>query len=276
MNTIIFLQSFSNGFLDNFFIFLTMLGEEYLSIFIMLYLFWCVNKDLGYKLGFSILFSTVTNGAIKDTVKAIRPIGNPLIRSLRENTATGYSFPSGHTQTTTSLWFSLMLVIRKFWFYIFATLLIFLVGISRLYLGVHWPLDVLGGLAFGVISVIVGNYLFALSKKKNNKFILLILILPSLIGLILFPSTDYAKAVGGFTGFFIGYVIESTYINFSINKKPLNTILKLLVGLTSILAIKSGLKIILPATNLSDFFRYLIVCLWITAIAPWIFKKLGL
>ncbi len=253
-----------------------MLGEEYLSIFIMLYLFWCVNKDLGYKLGFSILFSTVTNGAIKDTVKAIRPIGNPLIRSLRENTATGYSFPSGHTQATTSLWFSLMLVIRKSWFYIFATLLILLVGISRLYLGVHWPLDVLGGVVFGVISVIIGNYLFALSKKKNNKFILLILIFPSLIGLILFPSTDYAKAVGGFTGFFIGYVIESTYINFSINKKPLNTILKLLVGLTSILAIKSGLKIILPATNLSDFFRYLIVCLWITAIAPWIFKKLGL
>jgi len=100
MGIILFLQQFASPFLDGFFQLVTMLGEEYFYIFLTAFIFWCVDKRYGYKLSFAFLFSGVLNGATKSIVNASRPIGVEGIRSLRVETATGTSFPSGIPRTS--------------------------------------------------------------------------------------------------------------------------------------------------------------------------------
>ena len=110
----------------------------------------------------------MVNGAIKDIFKAKRPIGEPGIRSLKVETATGYSFPSGHTQGTASFWRAIAIYLKKNYMYGISALIIILVAISRLYLGVHYPKDVLFGAIFGILTSFITYKLF---NKVNNKIL---------------------------------------------------------------------------------------------------------
>ena len=112
---IVFVQSVSNPFLDSFFQLITMIGEDTFFIIMVALVYWCINKDFGYKMGFAYLTSGVLNTVIKEILRVPRPIGHPRVRSLRVETAGGYSFPSGHTQQTTVFWCSWMLRFSKRW-----------------------------------------------------------------------------------------------------------------------------------------------------------------
>lgn len=277
MGIIKFLQTFSNPFWDKFFELATMLGEESIYIIFLGIIFWCINKKLGYKLAFIFLFSSVTNGMIKDIVKAPRPIGIKGIRSLRLETATGYSFPSGHMQATTVFWTSMILIFKKSVFYLIGPLTVLLVGISRLYLGVHWPKDVFGGLIFGLICAIIGSILFDYSEKTKNKLVLLIIILPTIIGLLFFGrSEDYIKSAAVLCSFYAGYIIEDKYIGFLERSSFLNQIIKFLIGIIGILFIKVFFKELLPANNFGYFIRYFMIGIWTTICAPLLFLMLKL
>ncbi|MFW6208350.1 MAG: phosphatase PAP2 family protein [Spirochaetota bacterium] len=107
----------------------------------------CGNKRLGYRVGFAFLASAVVNPLLKNSFRIERPIGVEGIESQRLHTATGYAFPSGHTQGATAFWTGMMTYVRRRWMYLLGTALIFLVALSRMYLGVHWPSDVIGGVA---------------------------------------------------------------------------------------------------------------------------------
>jgi membrane-associated phospholipid phosphatase len=104
-----YVQSFSNETLDSFFEIITMLGEEWFFIILFAIFFWCFNKSFGYKLAFICLTSAAINTIIKEIVKLPRPIGYEGIKSIRVETAEGYSFPSGHTQQSSSLFATLMI-----------------------------------------------------------------------------------------------------------------------------------------------------------------------
>ncbi len=276
MSIIKFFQSFSNPFLDNFFQVITATGEETTIIFVMLILYWCIDKKSAIKLGFIQLFSAVTNGAIKDLVNESRPIGQPGIFSLRVETATGSSFPSGHTQGAATFWTSIMSIYKKRWIYIVGSLLIILVGISRLYCGVHWPQDVLAGVFFGILSMLIGSIIVDAMYKKTNYMYMFFLILPAVAGMAFFHSEDYIKAVALSLGFYLGFIIEDSYIRFSPEGTARKHIMKLLIGIIGLLIIKLGLKLILGETNLSVFTSHFLIGLWAVAIAPLIFIKLKL
>jgi len=203
-----------------------------------------------------------------------RPIGEQGIRSLRIETATGYSFPSGHTQIVSTLWFTLMLYIRKIWVYITGTIIIILVGISRLYLGVHRPVDVLGGVIIASICVLISNKLLAYAESNNKKHLLLFIIVPIVIGIGFTSSPEYYKMVGILIGFYVGYTFESKYIGFNVKERWGKQLLKLLIGLGIFLFLESTLKGIFPKTNASDLIRYLLLGLWLTIGAPLTFNKI--
>ncbi|MFC1760215.1 phosphatase PAP2 family protein, partial [Candidatus Neomarinimicrobiota bacterium] len=78
-----------------------------------------------------------------------RPLGVALIEQG------GFSFPSGHAQGSTTLWLMLALLIRKKWINYLTAIMIILVSLSRLYLGVHYPIDILGGVLIGMGIVLV-------------------------------------------------------------------------------------------------------------------------
>ncbi|MGH4140229.1 phosphatase PAP2 family protein [Clostridium sp.] len=268
-----FIQSITSPFLDVFFQIVTMTGEEYFYIIAAAIIFWCVNKKFGYKLGFALLTGTIVNTVLKNLVNASRPIGVIGIRSLRVQTATGQSFPSGHTQGTSTFWVSWMVQLKRKWIYIFGTIAIILVAFSRMYLGVHYPIDVIGGMIVGTIWVFISNYIFEYAESTKKTWVLMIIVVPMLIGMIFLREKTYYTISGTVLGFYIGYVLESKYVQYDVRNTKIKQLIKLLFGLTVLITLKFILKKILPINILADFFRYFVVGLWITIGAPCIFKR---
>lgn len=269
-----FIQSFSSPLLDDLFVSITMLGEEYFFIVALSLIYWCIDKNLGYRIGFTYLSSMLINNGIKEALQVPRPIGEPGIRSLRIETATGSSFPSGHTQGVATFWMALMTSTKKRWTYIVGTVVILLVALSRVYLGVHRPIDVVGGIIISVIWVIIMNRIFDYIKSGGSKLILLIAIVPNIVCILIFKSEDYFKALGVTIGFFIGYLFEPKYINFGVRASFVNQVLKMVIGLSIAIAIKVVTKLILPESLLYDFLRYVLIALWITLGATFTFDRM--
>jgi len=267
------IQSMVSPFWDAFFQIVTMTGEEYFYILAAAIIFWCINKKFGYKLGFALLTSTIINIAFKDIFNTSRPIGVPGIRSIRIETATGPSFPSGHTQGSATFWISCIIQVRKRWIYIVGILAIILMGYSRLYLGLHYPIDVFGGIVIAIIWTFISNYIFEYTQETKRIWILFAIILPFLIGMIYFREKSYYTIVGTVLGFYIGYILESKYVQYDVRNTRVKQLIKLVFGIGILIIFKSTLKVILPVNIFSDFLRYFIVGLWITVGAPFLFEK---
>jgi len=267
------IQSIISPFWDMFFQIVTMTGEESFYIIAAAIIFWCVNKKFGYKLGFALLTSTISNIVLKDMINAARPIGVPGIRSLRLETATGQSFPSGHTQGATTFWVSCIIKVRRKWIYIVGLLAIILVSLSRLYLGLHYPIDVIGGIVIGIICVFISNYIFDYAERTQKACVLMIIIVPTLIGMFVFRDKEYYTIAGTVLGFYIGYILESKYVQYDVRNSIVKQLMKLVFGLVILMSLKGMLKVMLPLNVFSDFFRYIVIGLWITVGAPCIFKR---
>ncbi|MBB2184465.1 phosphatase PAP2 family protein [Lachnospiraceae bacterium MD1] len=267
-----YIQSFSNPFLDSFFELVTMLGENIFFIAVIAVFYWCFNKTFGYKLAFVYLTSGAFNTIIKEIVKFPRPIGYEGIRSSRIKTAGGYSFPSGHTQQASSLFITLMMEFRKKWLYIIGVLGMLFVGLSRMYLGVHWPTDVIGGLMIGILWTITVVKIFDWSKDREDPALLGVLVIPMMICLLLIKTATYYKAVGALTAMWAGYLIEDKYIHYVTKAVWWKQLIKLVVGLLGIILIRVYIKMLLPLSIYSDFFRYALMGLWMTLLSPIVYR----
>lgn len=274
LNIIRAIQSIANPFLDGLFQFITMFGEEAILIPLIAVIYWSFNKKMAEYIAYASLTSVLVNGAIKDIFKAKRPIGEPGIRSLRVETATGYSFPSGHTQGTASFWSAIAIYLKNNYMYGISGLIIVLVAISRLYLGVHYPKDVLFGAIFGILTSFITYKLF---NKVNNKialyFITFIIFIPALLYA---HSADFIKGMGTFLGFALGIYVEKKYVNFSVEGKSINKILRVVIGLAILILLKVGLKAVFPNKLVFHFLRYFIIVFFGIGLYPAIFKKLKL
>lgn len=269
-----FIQTFANPLLDEFFVLATMMGEESFFMFAAVFVFWCLDKDFGYRLGFAYLSNGVINSGIKETLQIPRPIGEAGIRSMRVETAGGYSFPSGHSQCASSFWTSVMIRVKKGWMYALGIVLILLVGVSRLYLGVHRPIDVFVGIAIGTAWVFISNFMFNFAEKTGKKLIFLIFIIPMLALLFVLPNAELYKSSGTVLAFYLGYLIEPKYIKFEVKAGLIAQALKLIIGISVMMGIRILVKPLLPEAILSDFFRYFLMGIWVTIGAPFIFVKL--
>ena len=268
------IQSIANPFLDFLFQLITICGEQIIIITVIAIIYWSLDKRFGEYIAYSLLTSVLLNNTIKDIFKMKRPIGEEGIRSLREKTATGYSFPSGHTQGTASFWSAIAIYLKKNYMYGISGLIIVLVAISRLYLGVHYPKDVLFGAIFGILTSFITYKLF---NKVNNKialyFITFIIFIPALLYA---HSADFIKGMGTFLGFALGIYVEKKYVNFSVEGKSINKILRVVIGLAILILLKVGLKVVFPNKLVFHFLRYFIIVFFGIGLYPAIFKKLKL
>ena len=132
----------------------TELGSEVFFLVVALVLFWCVSKQEGYYLLTVGFFGTVLNQFLKLLCRVPRPwVLDPeftIVESARAD-ATGYSFPSGHTQNSVGTFGVLGRCARRTWVRILCGILMILVPFSRMYLGVHYPSDVLCGMVLGIL-----------------------------------------------------------------------------------------------------------------------------
>ena len=156
MGVLYALESIRTPALDKIMSVITLLGGELFFMVIAVTVFWCVSKREGYYLMIVGFFGTVINQFLKILCCVPRPwIKDPdftIVESARAQ-ATGYSFPSGHTQNAVATFGGIARSTRRPWVRWTCVAVLLAVSFSRLYLGVHTPLDV--GVSFAVAGVMV-------------------------------------------------------------------------------------------------------------------------
>ena len=269
-----FIQSCASPFLDKMAEGVTMLGESAVLVVFMLLVYWLFDKEKGEYMILAALTSMFFNGALKEMFLRDRPIGQPGIRSLRTETATGASFPSGHAQNTASVLFSAAFAYKKKWLTALAVTVTVLVALSRLYLGVHWPTDVLAGVLLGVgISWAVYSLSYYNIFHKKSAFAIVAIAL--LIGALICRSADMAKSAGIACGAAIAVRLEHKYVRFSTKSSHKRPVLRLLVGMAAVAAVYLLPKLFLPETLIVYFFRYFLVAVTAMLACPFLFVKLA-
>jgi membrane-associated phospholipid phosphatase len=289
-------------------------GTEKFFLLLLPALYWCIEAGIGLRVGIILLLSASVNDALKVTFHGPRPYwySTDVIVYASE---TSFGVPSGHAQIAFGVWGMLATSIRKWWGWLIAILAILLIGISRLYLGVHFPHDIILGWLMGALLLWLVLHFWKpftawLKKMSLGKQILvsflgsLVLILLSLISFLLLKITnwqvsqvwaEYAKSAvslsvtftsaGMLFGLSAGQVWSNHHGGFDASGQLWKRILRYILGLFGGMAFYLGLKVlfgwIVPDAEtvlpyILRYIRYVLVGAWVSAGAPWIFVKLKL
>ncbi len=304
MSFLYFLEGLRNPICDIFFSFITLFGEETLFMALGLIFFWCISKTQGYYLLCTGFVGTMINQFLKMLFRVPRPwVKDPnftIVESARE-AATGYSFPSGHTQTSVGFFGGVARANKTHWLRIASIAMCVLVPLSRMYLGVHTPHDVIVSTGVALILIFVGYPLF---KKAENSPKIMYSILITLavlmagylvfINLYQFPAEVYSKEnihnlesarENGFTlmgcalGFILVYTADLKWLKFETKAVWWVQIIKIVGGLALVLAVKELAKIplnaILPKDSWARLVRYFLVAVVGGILWPATFKYLN-
>lgn len=275
---------------DVFFQLVTNLAQELFVVGVICWLFWCTNKKLAYTLGFSYFSSGLLVQGLKITFRIPRPwILDPEFAPVASAVpdATGYSFPSGHTQSITALFGTLGLYTRKIFFKILSFFIIFLVGFSRMYLGCHTPKDVLTSFVVSILCCVLCHTLIYRKESFTNHtaFVSLCLAAACLIltvyavvlqskGTIdIAYAQDCLKASGAGLAFALGFYIENTHIRFALPASAREKVLRLIIGLLAAVIILEGLKPLIGTSLPACFIRYFLAVFWILVGYPFLFTR---
>ena len=278
------LEGLRTSFLNAVFEGITMLGEETLIILLVVALWFAVDKKLAQQVFFITATSLSVNGIIKNFAKVPRPFTKG-ISCVRLDTATGYSFPSGHTQgfATWSSFFATKF--KKSWLSILVAVLIVLVGFSRLYLGAHYPSDVIVAIALGVSFSVLGNYLFEKVKDVKKLYFATLLILTPFIVYFLCVAeplfADLFKTFGMVGGLVVVSYLDEKTEALSYDVVWWKKLVRILLGVAIAVALKEAIKLVnvfdvLQISLLIDAVRYFTVVVAVGYLCPLLFKKIKL
>ncbi len=258
----------------------TFLGDEEFFLLFLPLAYWLWRKQVMGRVGMVLLFTFVLNAIIKGIFQVPRP---DVIEHLVS--AEDWSFPSGHSQGAMVLWGWLAYELKDRRAYIIATILIAGVGFSRIYLGVHYPIDVLGGFLIGFLTLYVYSWLLKLSPPgwvnlgPTRQSLIIFVLLMGLFMLVPELSEVAIKGGAAFIGFLAGYLHEKKYLSCSLKPGMNLVISKLVLGLVGIILIWMGLKQIFVsigyATDMTMFIRYTLLGGWISFGAPFLFCQFG-
>ena len=290
---------------------ITALGYEEFFVLLLPTLYWCFDQMVGFRVGLMLLMGNTFNNFFKFLFHSPRPywISDSVIPYSHE---TSFGLPSGHAQIAASVWGWLAVEVKKRWFRIVAVVLIFLIGFSRLYLGVHFLSDVLlgwllGGLlvwAFAAWHKPIGAWI---GKKTTWAKLGLVVASTAVILLLILGARwvvgpwemnpDWVERAGevapydlngAFTvagtwfGMLSGYVIlTATKGHFLAGKGGWRRLVRFLVGLLGVFVLYFGLGRIFPRSE--DFlgyglrfFRYTLIGLWVSWLGPIVFRAIGM
>jgi membrane-associated phospholipid phosphatase len=289
-------------------------GTENFFLILLPLVYWCIEASLGLKVGVILLLSTTLNDSLKLVFHGPRPywISPDVIGYASE---TSFGVPSGHAQNAVGIWGMLAVGLRKGWGWLIAVLVILMIGISRLYLGVHFPHDVILGWLIGAVLLWLvlrfWKQVAAWIKKLNLGRQILVFFLVSLVlillGLLPFlwlkvtnwqPPQAWAQyatqaismsgpltAAGTIFGFLTGLAWFNRRGGFNTAGSLGQRTLRFVMGVVGILILYVGLDIlfglIAPDAEallpyILRYTRYTLVGAWVSAGAPWIFIKLKL
>lgn len=260
MEILYLLENIRNPILDKIVSVITLFGEETVFMAVCMIIFWCVNKWQGYYLLLTGFAGTVINQTLKMTFKVPRPwIKDPnftIVESAR-GAASGYSFPSGHTQSSVGMFGGIFRANKNKALRIITLAMCILVPFSRLYLGVHTPLDVGVSLVIAVVLILIGYPLFKKAEQSPKWMygILITLTLAVTAALLYFlygnheAEENLASAIknactllGCILGLIVAYTADLKN-NFTTKAVWWAQIIKALGGIALVICVKEGLRI---------------------------------
>jgi membrane-associated phospholipid phosphatase len=262
----------------------TFMGEEEFFLLLLPLIFWCVDRRAGMRVTVLFLLSVYVNSVTKILAGQPRPFEyDPRVKKLFE--ATGQGFPSGHTQSAVVVWGYLAAQFRRVWLWVVAVLLIVFIPLSRVYLGAHFPTDLLGGYVIG--ALLLWLYLRwepgseAWLEKKGLAWQLGLATVVPLVLLAVSPALDESivTATAVMMGMGAGYALERRWVGFEAAGVWWKRVLRVLLGVAVIFGLRFGLKaafVGLEPEPLFRFVRYALIGLWGGLGAPWTFVRMRL
>jgi len=283
---------------------ITFLGDQNMLIIVFCALYWCVNKRMAYVMGVVFFVSSLAVQGLKTVFRIPRPwvtdptfapVGSTLnpVTGLAEggaiDAATGYAFPSGHTQNAAALLGGIGAQVKWKWLRGICFFFILLVGFTRMYLGVHYLADVLVSLIITLVVLLVA--LRIMPREEDEVCIKREAILSGVIAAVAIVVFVYAfmqahngnstddlvrdatRAGAAALAFAIGMFVERVWIRFSVKSKNLAwQIGKYALGMVGTLAIMEGLRI-MGRGLAPDALRFFLTVVWITMVYPLVIKR---
>lgn len=278
----------------------TQLGGEVIFIVAAVVVFWCVSKWEGYYLMTIAFCGTVLNQFLKLICRVPRPwVQDPnftIVESARAE-ATGYSFPSGHTQNAIGLFGGMARWGGRRWVRLGLMALALVIAFSRMYLGVHTPADV--GVSLVLAAVLVLG-LYPLMRRAQEKprymgYVLAAMLVVSGAFVVFVETYGFSadtdaenlasgignawKMLGAVAGMTLAWLLDRRYIHFETQAVWWVQVIKVAVGMALLLAIKSGLKAPLLALlgheGLAGGVRYFLLVLVAGAVWPLVFRPMS-
>ena len=283
--------------LNEFMLLITRFGEETAFLVAAMIVFWCVDKRQGYYvLGVGFL-GTITNQFMKLLFRVPRPWvldSNFTILEQAREAATGYSFPSGHTQSAVGTFGSIAYISKKRSVRIVALLIAALVAFSRMYIGVHTPLDVFVSIAVAALLIVIMKHL-VLDHFKSCFPYVFIFMSTLVVGLLLFVECysfpvdidvhnlesgikNAYTLLGCLIGLLVVYIVDEKWLKFNTKAIWWAQILKVAGGLGVVLLVKSGLKAPLNALfgdMVGRSARYMLIVITAGILWPLTFRFFG-
>lgn len=303
LDILLFFQSIRSAPLDALMSAVTWLGSELVAVPVICTILWCVDRSLGYRLGMTLFFTQGLNQTLKVLFAVPRPwvrwpgTVSPVGSAVAE--ATGYSFPSGHTSTAAALYPVLAWKAfperpsgrrgaRARWVATAAAAAaLILTGISRMYLGVHTPSDVVVSALLTLAVVVPVNLLYDRIERERFRpgtvlaggctAAAVVLAAASWVYATGGPDAseqalDAFKAAGAMAGFCAGWYTERRWIRFEPRASLPVQAIKVVFGIGMLLAVKEGtkpmLQVIVPFVPAADALRYALVAIWATCGLP--------
>lgn len=268
-------------------------------------LFWCLDKRAGEFVLFSFSLGTLCNQVVKTAVSCYRPwVRDPAVRpsALAIEQATGYSFPSGHTQASANLVGAIGWFYRRRWRALFVAcwVIVLLVAFSRNFLGVHTPQDVVVALAEAVLVIVLIDPLLRWIDQRDGRdalvavaslavavFVTLFVMLwpypqdyDSAGHLLVDPfasQCDSLKAVGVFAGAILGWYLERRFVRFVTDPRAMGwkrLVFRLVVGMAVVLVLHVAPRPLLVAgldERWYELIKNFVTLIGATFVAPLVF-----
>jgi undecaprenyl-diphosphatase len=284
---IVSIQTIHNPIIDSFFRAVTEMGSAMFILAAVAFVLWSVDKETGIRLFYLLLISTAVNSWAKRLIGHPRPFDWPSPQTspvLKLVDVGGNGLPSGHAQS--ALLWSIYLAsrLKGRWAWAGALVYCLAVGFSRIYLGVHFPTDVLGGFVLGLALVSLFNWVEPhlsprLAKLSPQTQAGLALMIPVAITLLNPPYLQEMDLLSGIAAFGLGVIVERQKIGFQPTGSLGLRLMRFVIGIIPLAVIFLGLELISDGRDLGPLIpivQYILLGVWISAGGPWLFKKMRL